>query len=329
MRIFRVLLVLGLVVWCHDASAQFSISKVETSRIGVAEISDSIVLKKKTAANYSNEFFNKAFWQAERKARRKERNDLDIITKLQLTQSRYDNWASAGDNTFTGRTTVYVKHIFHVKKFSLQTIFDSAYGLNYIESKRFKNEDWFKLKMTSSWNISSKWSYSLESELRSQFTTSYKGRNDNTRVSTLMAPGFLDLSIGFKYQKKPFTVLLSPVGGNAVFVLDKRFREVGMYGVDPGKKAKWTVGPSVRMNLDTKLYKDIFWLRSEVYSYTNLRKTPLVRWSIDLDIFATKFLTTTINARMHYDKESNAEKPHSPQYFSQISVGLAYTFKNK
>lgn len=313
----------------YDASAQFSISKVETSHMGVSELSDSVFLTRKPLENYTNEFFNKAFWQAERKARRKERNDLTMTAWLNLSQSRFDNWAGAGDNTLGIETKVFLQHVFHVSRFTLRTIFDAAYGFNYIDSKRFKNQDRFKVDINSSWKISSKWSYSLSSILNSQFSTSYKGREDHTRTTTLMAPGRLDLMIGFKYKYKFFTCDIYPVGGNANFVLDRRFRHLGLNGVEKGKASKWTVGPSINMLLETDFYKKIFGVRSEYYAYTNFKKAPMMTWNTKLDIRATKFLSTTLEARLRYDKESNAEKPKNLQCFTQILVGLTYTFKNK
>lgn len=328
-RVVRILLFVFFIAGCGNVSAQFNISRTETSNLAAIGKKDSLIFSPKSTLPFNNEFFNKAFWKNERKARRKERNTIELNTTLQVAQTRFDNWGPGGDNTFSARSTVYFKHRFHVKKFNFESRFEARYGLNYIEKKRFKNEDEFKLHFNSSWDISSKWSYSAVTNLRSQFSTSYKGRDDNTRVSTLMAPGFLDMAIGFKYSNKPFTCQLSPVGGNAVFVLDSRLREKGMHGVDPGEKSKWTVGPSIKLNLDWEFYKKIFWLRSEAYSFTNTKKTPTVRWETNLEIRATKFLTTTLYGLMYYDKESNAEKPHSPQYTSVISVGLKYTFKNK
>lgn len=328
-RAFRILLIVIFVMWGFDASAQFTLYKVETSDTRLVEIGDSVKLNRKKTTTYSNEFFNKAFWNAERKARRKERHTLNIQAGLGVTQTRFDNWANGGDNTFTIKTSFFLDHTYKVSRLSLKTVFDAAYGFNYIESKRFKNEDRFKLDFFTSWDISSKWSYSANATLASQFATSYKGRDDNTRISTLMSPGRLDLTIGFKYHYKIFTCNINPVGGNAIFVLDRDLRQLGLNGVEKGKASKWTVGPSIKMLLDTDFYKKKFHIRSEAYSYTSFKTAPILNWDTKLEIRATKFLSTVLEAKVYYNKEANAEKPKNLQYFSQMSLALVYKFANK
>lgn len=326
-----VLSIAGLTLVCGVARAQFTISTVTPGDVSVRDFRDSIALNPLVApSNYKNEFFDREFWQAEKRRLRKERHLTEVNAALQLSQTQFKNWASGGDNTFNGISTLYVRHSYQKSKLSYSALFDARYGMNFISGSRFKNVDEFKVNLATSWDINQWWSYAAAVNLRSQFSTSYKSRDDHTRVSTFMAPGFLDLSLGFKYQNNPFSVLLSPVGGNAVFVLDPEFRAAEMQGIDPDKKAKWTVGPSVTMNLlDYEFYKKVFMLRSELYAYTNLKKTPIMRWTTTFEIRATKFLTTTLYGVMYYDKESAAEHPSRPQFNSVISVGLAYSFKSR
>lgn len=309
---------------------QFTISTVTPGDISVRDLRDSIAPNPLAVpSSYKNDFFDRDFWKAEKRRVRKSRHSTELNAKLQVSQTQFKNWASGGDNTFNGISELYFKHSHRREKLTYDVSFEGRYGMNFIERVRFKNVDEFKIILNSSWDINKWWSYAASSTLRSQFTTGYKSRDDHTRSSTLMAPGFLELSIGFKYENKPFSVLISPVGGNAVFVLDERLRENGMNGVEPGDRAKWEVGPSLRFNLDYEFYKEIFWLRSELYTFTNMKKAPTMRWETNLDIRATKFLSTTFKAVVNYDRESAAEKPKSLQFNSIVSVGLSYTLRSK
>lgn len=52
---------------------------------------------------------------------------------------------------------------------------------------------------------------------------------------------------------------------------------------------------------------------------------PTVRWENILDIKATKYLATTINFQLYYNRSQNPDV----QIRTLLSVGLSYTFKNK
>lgn len=52
---------------------------------------------------------------------------------------------------------------------------------------------------------------------------------------------------------------------------------------------------------------------------------PTVRWENTIDIKATKYLTTTFNFQLYYNRAQN----YDIQTQLLLSVGLTYTFKNK
>lgn len=52
---------------------------------------------------------------------------------------------------------------------------------------------------------------------------------------------------------------------------------------------------------------------------------PTVRWENTLEIKATKYLTTTLNFQLYYNRAQNLDV----QTQTLLSVGIAYTFKNK
>lgn len=50
-----------------------------------------------------------------------------------------------------------------------------------------------------------------------------------------------------------------------------------------------------------------------------------MRWENILDIKATKYLATTLNFQLYYNRSQNPDV----QVRTLLSVGLTYTFKNK
>lgn len=152
---------------------------------------------------------------------------------------------------------------------------------------------------------------------------------DKTKVSAFMAPGFFDVAVGFTYKKAPFNIVLSPVGGSAVFVLDDDLTEKGMNGVPKGCRSRWQVGPSAKICFDKTFAKNVVRVRSEAYSFTNIRTTPTVRWETTVEIRAAKYLVTTLYSNLNYDKDAKTVNPDQIQYKYSIGVGMAYIFKNK
>ncbi len=306
--------------------AQFTITKIEPSSMSVKDSPDTI-----KGTTYTNEYYNEAFKLAEKKRIRKERNTIEFNSGLQLTETRFENWAAGGDNTFSGRAGIYFRHQYKRGEFALDYKAEARYGLNVIDDKVFKNEDEFKLNILSTWRMSGNWSYAATGNIRSQFSRGQKSRTDTTTVSNFMAPGFIDVSVGFNYHREgsPFSLTLSPLTGNIILVLDDYLASKGTNGVDPGKHSKGQLGPSIRADYDKEFYKKIFRYRSSLYSFTNLKSDPIVRWENTFEIRATRFFTTSLYWLLYYDKYATTPKPEKLQVNYAISLGLTYRFKNK
>ncbi len=193
-------------------------------------------------------------------------------------------------------------------------------------------------------------------------------QKDEHRKSRFMTPGYLDLSFGMTYKcpsaKFPIVINLSPIAMSGTFVENRMIRENGyLYGLeDPDKTSKYEGGSSIQINFDRKFLKEVLRYRTTLFSfygwisdigqankmkkYSAFRdafaewsangggdvKTkpvlaihPTVRWENTLEIKATKFLTTTLNFQLYYNRAQNLDV----QTQTLLSVGLAYTFKNK
>lgn len=321
----KIIVVLLFVMGGFSASAQFSISRVKPKDLGT-RTTDSI-----KRSEVSNEYYSHARWLAEKKRIRKERNTVEFNSSLQLAQTQFDNWAAGGDNTFSGNATIRFKHRYQRERLGLEYEFNGRYGINVIESKPFKNEDEFKLNLRSSWKIKNSWSYEASANLRSQFSNGYASRTDKTKKSTFMAPGFVDITVGFNYKKdkSPFDITISPIAGNLILVLDDSLSMLGINGVDPGKHVKGQVGPSIRVNFEKVFAKDMLMFRSNLYAFTNIRRAHTARWENTFEVRATKFLTTKLYGLFYYDNLADTPKKNQMQYNYSLSIGLAYTFKNK
>lgn len=189
------------------------------------------------------------------------------------------------------------------------------------------------------------------------------------RKSNFMTPAYLDLSFGFNYtcpkERFPIKVNLSPLAVSATFVSNSLIRQNGyLYGLeDPDKTAKWEGGSSIQIDFDRSFgkkgiirYRTTFfsfygWLsdighKNKFSNYTkfvdaydkwntsdpkNIKEKPVmsihptIRWENTIEIKATKFLSTIFSFQLYYNRAQN----FGVQTQTLLSVGVAYTFKNK
>lgn len=167
----------------------------------------------------------------------------------------------------------------------------------------------------------------------------------------------------------PIKVNLSPIATSATFVESGVIRSNGfLYGIeDPNDTSLWEGGSSIQVDFDrtwgkdgwfryrTTLYSFYGWITaigqknrySEFASYKDaysrwqdaddssighdisdkpvLAIHPTIRWENTIEIKATKYISTQISFQLFY----NRAQCYEVQTQTLLSVGLAYTFKNK
>ncbi len=165
--------------------------------------------------------------------------------------------------------------------------------------------------------------------------------------------------------KFPVVINLSPIAMNATYARSPQIRKVNgfNYGIeDPDMRHKYEGGSSIQVDFDrtfgktgflryrTMVYAFYGWITdidqhnkigdyhdflnardewiaagSDIKSKPRLPIHPVVRWTNTIDIKATKYLSTTFNFELYYNRAQNVKV----QTKMLLSVGLSYTFKNK
>ncbi|MCH5335450.1 MAG: DUF3078 domain-containing protein [Alistipes sp.] len=317
----------------------------------------------------SSEFENEARRRAERAMIRKERNYLEVSASLQGTLTSFsDSWikTKGGDNAIAAIAQAHLLHNFRKGEFEIETVFDAKFGYNRMKITDandnekgvwFKNQDELSIQTAPAWRFSKNWSVGAIIKFRSQFANGYAAREKQTnsdRLSTFMAPGYFDVSLGFTYncpkERFPIKINLSPIALSSTFVESKAVRAhfsdkdadgeplwTGKaYGVPVKDTSLYEGGSSVQIDFDRTFgKKGIIRYRTTLYSFygwiSNIgakaadRVDPTVRWENTVNIKATKFLTTDFSFQMYYNKAQHTRI----QTQTLLSVGLTYTFKNK
>jgi hypothetical protein len=326
----------------------------------------------------------------ERKNIRKEHNYLELTTQLNAEMWMYNNaWLErrGGDNTIAISGRVFVKHIYTKDKFGITTQLEGNYGYNHIRieleddaGNTYKKGNWFKnidnwwFQTQPSRSIKNNWSYSGLLKLRSQFSKSYSSRKDQTKdnvLTSFMAPGYIDISVGVKYvspnKKFPIQVTLDPLAssGKIAFndLVEANYRaknSQNWFGIEMGKHATFSGGSKVNLAFSRKWGKNDwfeYWTNCSVYygwitnvaSHKKIREWydyqaavragnqpdnkppyhvelhPTVEWKNTFTIRTAKYLTTTMQINLFYDKAVS----NKAEIQSYLKLGLAYTIKNK
>lgn len=274
-----------------------------------------------------NDYFDIAAHRAEKRRLRKERNTFEFESTFQTSTLQFENWTAGGSNTFSGLSTVYARHQFKLNKFTSDLTINARYGINYIDKTPFKNVDELKIKELMSWTIRNNWSYSATLNFTTQLTDGFASRTDNTLVSAILAPGYIDVSVGFTYAPSgaPYKLTLSPLSGNMITMADKRLYEQGLNGVPAGEKVYSKIGPSINASFDKHFFKNRLRCRSTLYAFTDLASPPTVRWDNYIDISLAKWLSINLYGVIYYLHNASPQA----QYQYSATLGLSYKFKNK
>ncbi len=268
------------------ASAQMTIDKPEATKQEEVRFRDSV--KRSTIDN--PDYFSLARYRADRRALRKERNSLEIITSLQGSLTAYnDPWVatSGGDNTTAIVGSFTLNHSYKREKLTLTSKVIANFGFNRVkidtgkdddgnpitEGVWFKNQDLLSVSVAPTIAISPVWSYGTTFAFRTQFADGYVSRSQQNHYqlkSAFMAPGYLDISGGMTYKspnkKLPFTINIAPLALSAVYVSSEAVRDnflfnftdpetgtkkyVEPYGVSPYASSKYEGGSSVKIDFD-------------------------------------------------------------------------------
>lgn len=240
---------------------------------------------------YTN-YFSRARYKAERAAKRKRHNYLEITGGVQGTLTTHNEpWieTSGGDNSVAIISSMFLQHIYTKKLFTVETKINMRLGYNSIKIETttnditesegiwFKTHDEFSIEVAPSFKMSKNWSYGSIFSMRSQFLRGYKSRTEQGNEhmkSGFMSPGYLNLSFGFTYKSPvkrfPLVINISPLAISGTYVSSKIIRDNNfLYGIeDPAKSSKYEGGSSVQIDFDRTFGKrGIFRYRTTIHTF--------------------------------------------------------------
>ncbi len=240
---------------------------------------------------------------------------------IMLNQISFKNWASGGESSLSGRASVNYNLEYKKAKFSFDHTAHIAYGMvGYLHKRIQKTDDKIDLLFALSSQASKKWYFTSIISFKTQFTKGYKNPDFKHEISDFMAPGYLTISIGFRYKaKKNFELFMSPLAGKLTFVLNQYLANQGDYGVKkavcdslgnilvPGENMAGQLGINILSSYQANIMKNVLF-KTRINLYNNyLEQEPDKRWQIDMDwnnevsFKINKFFSTVLLVQLKYD----------------------------
>jgi len=248
------------------------------------------------------------------------------ISSLAFGQTSLQNWVAGGNNTVSGDFVLNASMNYLNDKVFWDNNLSLEYGLVYSSvSDWMKAADKMNLTSIAGRKISKTWSVSALLNFYTQFTKGYNYPDRDHYISTFMAPGYLDLALGFSYKpNKNYSVFLSPASERAIFVLNDSLSNNGAFGVDPGKKTKFETGAYLLANTSQTLLTDLNLISTlDLFTpYTKDFGNIDINWNLLLSYKINKLLTANLNTTLRY-YEKELQKIQFKEIFG---LGLTYQF---
>lgn len=271
---------------------------------------------------------------------------------ITFSQISFTNWVAGGENAISGNGTTLLTANYSKGKNKWDNTLDIGYGLTRQgNDKQIKNEDRIDIASIYGRNASRKWYYSSMIGFKTQFAKGYKYPNDSTVISDVMAPAYIQLSLGMNYKPNDlFNVMISPAAGKLTIVNDQELANKGSFGVtpakyddngaliEPGENTRIELGGSLKILYNTEFWEKKVGFRSKLEFFSNYMDKPQnidVSWDMTMDLRITTYVTAKVQTWTLYDndqkievkdKSGNTKKISKLQFKEMLGIGFTYKF---
>ena len=273
---------------------------------------------------------------------------------LNGTQSSFVNWNAGGRNNLSFLGFINASATFSKNKIKWDNNMSLAFGgVKYIgvgsSSSVFEKTD-------DKIDVSSRIGYKLKDKLYLTFLSGFKTQMvdgfqypDLVRVSTFMAPGYLNLGLGIEWPlSDDFSITLAPANAKFTFVKNQELANAGAFGVRPaeyditsgdlireGEDFRAEFGAYFNMKYKKEIAKNINMITNLVLFSNYLDNPQNIDVNADV-LFAFKvndWFSASLNWALKYDhdiliKDINGDIGPRTQFKSVIGLGISYTLKN-
>jgi hypothetical protein len=278
---------------------------------------------------------------------------LKAMYSLNGTQTSFVNWNAGGRNNVSILAGVIANAYYKKKNISWTNDLSIALGgLQYIDKESDeglqKTDDRIDLSSNLGYKLKEHYYFSFIGGLKTQMLDGFSFPNDSVRVSTFMAPGYINLALGIDYIKNDnFSIFTSPLAGKLTIVNDELLSNAGAFGVQgavydglgnvitEGKKLRGEFGAYVKVKYDQTLAKNID-LKSKLELFSNYLNNPQ---NIDVNAEAlfnfkvNSWFSASLQWTLIYDddidiRDAKGNIGPRTQFKSVIGLGISYKMEN-
>ena len=250
---------------------------------------------------------------------------------LMLNQAAFSNWVGGGANNLGWLVRVNYNFTYQKDKDLWENNIILGYGRNNTQGLgNRKTQDNINISTNYGRAISKNWYVSAGASFISQFDNGYADGNNPsaTKISSFMAPGYLNVGAGFTYKpNEDFTLTLRPANARMTFVLDKDLQHKGNYGLkNDGDSMLFQFGFYADAFYKVKLMENIH-LTNKAWLFSNYLDHPeriAMGYSGILNLKINKYISSNITLDLVYDHN----QIRKVQLKQTLGLGLAYNISN-
>lgn len=278
---------------------------------------------------------------------------LKAIYGLNGTQSSFVNWNAGGRNNISILGTISASANYTKNNVKWSNDLSIALGgLQYLEKNMpeslQKTDDRIDITSNFGMKIKKHVFVSFIGGFKTQMLDGFSFPNDSIRISTFMAPGYVNTALGIDYIKSDnFSVFTSPFAAKMTFVNDQILANAGSFGVEKavvdgvgnvitaGKRFRGEFGAYVKLKFNKTVAKNID-LKSKIELFSNYMQNPQ-----NIDVNAEALFTFKVNSwfsaslqwSLIYDddiaiRDSYGNIGPRTQFKSVLGLGVSYKMKN-
>lgn len=254
---------------------------------------------------------------------------------LLFNQASFSNWNAGGTNNIGFNAKVNYSLIYKSGRHFVDNNVQLRYGLlSSKEQSSRKTDDYIQLFSNYGYDLRNNFYLSAGFQLVTQFSPGFNyGQTPNPvyedRISSFMAPGYLDVGLGLSYNpKENLQVILRPATGRFTFVLDPQLQKAGTYGLEEdGQSIRTEIGALLNVIYKLKIIEGLTFTNqlNMFSSYTAHPERVDISYSGVLDIRFSKHITTVVSLDLLYDHDQIQKL----QIKQTLGVGFAYSFGTK
>jgi len=254
---------------------------------------------------------------------------LPGLFSISASQTSLSNWQGGGQDNFAIMGLFNFNPVYRKDGREWISKIDLQYGLIKPGAAKLyrKNVDQiFLLTKVTTPAFAKHFSYSLQSDFRTQFAPGFNYNDDSIvgrATSDFLAPGYIQLALGLDYKPvEYFSATFAPAAGKVTLVTRQHLADAGAFGVEkatfdslgnvltPGKRIRYEFGGRLILKFKKDIMKNVA-LDSYLDLFSNYSHNPTnidVIFNNAFTFKINKFFSASIISQILYDDDIKTQR---------------------